>query len=203
MSTQIIVLALLVAGIVAFFIGVARARSAARANPDVKLHSRFGYYGAYALICTALPGIILALLWSAISPGVVSRQIQSELPAQVQALSGPEQALIMGQVNSVADGIKRLSPEDSDTLRKARYGFATIDDAAKTLQENGVILGASPEKYVIAAGYDRVVYDNYSRWTVTGIAAVLAVLGFLFAMSRIQPRMKARNAVEGVILGGF
>ena len=203
MSIQLIIAALLVFGILAFIVGVTRARAVGKRNPDMKMHSRLGYYGAYLLIWTALPAIVISLLWSAISPGVVHRIVQSELPAQVQQLSLPEQALVMGQVNSVADGIKKLPPDATDILRRARYGFVTTDEAAATLQANGVILGSSPEKHVIAAAYDRVVYDQTSRWIRTGLAAALALFGFAYAYSRIHPRLQARNSVEWVIKLGL
>ncbi len=203
MSTHITLLALMVAGLLAFFVGVARARAASRKHTDIKMHSRLGYYGAYCLIWTALPAIILTLLWSVISPAVVHRIIQSDLPQAVQQLSSAEQALVMGRVNAVASGIRRMSEADADVLRRARFGFTSIDEAAATLQRNGVILGSSPEQYVISAAYDRVVLDQQSRWLKTGLAAVLALLGFAFGLSRIHPRLRARNSVEGVIKGGL
>jgi phosphate transport system permease protein len=194
---------LCVAGGIAFIVGLMRARSVANANPSLKLHSRLGYYGAYLLILTTLPGMIVTLLWFALSPVVINRIVNSELPAQVQKLTSAEQALIMGRINSVADGVKRLPAADREVLKKARFGFSTTDDAAAALQRNGVILGSSPERYVIAAAYDRVIYDNYSRWAIAGVAAVLAIAGFAFGLTRIHPRLRARNVVERVLLGGL
>jgi phosphate transport system permease protein len=202
-STEIIIAVLLAAGLAAFFVGVSRARAMSRRQPDVKMHSRLGYYGAYLMLWTVLPAILLTLAWAALSPSVISRMVQRELPVDVQALSGPEQSLVMGQVRSVAEGIDRMSPEDSKTLRGARYGLVTIEQAADTLQKNGVILGGSPKPYVIAGGYDWVVYRNYSRWAITALAALIAAGGFAYGFSRIRPRLTARNAVEGVILGGL
>jgi phosphate transport system permease protein len=202
-TTEIIVAALLAVGLVVFLLGVSRARAAGRREPDVKVHSRLGYYGAYVMLWTVLPALIVTLLWGVTSPSVISRLIQSELPARIKALSGPEQALIMGQVTSVATGVARMSAEDSRTVRGARYGMVTMETAAHMLRDNGVILGGVPEPYLIQAGYDWVVYQGWSRWIVTGIAAFLAIGGFLYAYTRIRPRLAARNAVERVILGGL
>ena len=102
MSTEIIIAVLLAAGLAAFFIGVSRARAMSRRQPDVKMHSRLGYYGAYLMLWTVLPAILLTLAWGAFSPSVISRMVQHELPADVQALSGPEKSLVMCQVRSVA-----------------------------------------------------------------------------------------------------
>jgi phosphate transport system permease protein len=202
-STEIIIAVLLAAGLAVFFLGVARARAASHRQPDVKMHSRLGYYGAYVMLWTVLPALIVTLLWAVISPSVISRMVQADLPTEVQALSGPEQALIMGQINSVAQGVSRLSPADSKIVQGARYGVVTIDKAAETLQNNGVILGSSPRPFVIAGGYDWVVYQGYSTWVRTIAVALLALGGFFYAFTRIRPRLRARNAVEGVILGGL
>lgn len=203
MSIATIILALLAAGVAAFFVGVHRARATSARDATAKLHSRLGYYGAYLAIWTTLPAIIVSLLWSVVAPVGINYVVQSELPADVRQLSAAEQRLVMGQVNSVAEGIARLPAEDRAILRRARLGFATIDSAAQALQKNGVILGSSPKRYVIAAAYDDVVYKAYSRWAATVLAVALAIGGFAWGYSRIRPRLKARNAVEGVVLGGL
>ncbi len=203
MATQLIVLGLLIAGLIAFILGVARAKAAANAAPSVKMHSRLGYYGAYCLIWTAIPALIVTLLWSALSPAVIHKLVQADLPENIQQLSGPEQALVMGKVNSIANGIRRLSEEDAEVLRSVSFGFSTVEKAAEILQRNGVILGGLPEPYAIAAAYDAVVFAEYSRWIITGIAAVLALLGFILSYLLIQVRLKARNFVEAVIKCGL
>jgi len=202
-STQLIVLGLLIAGLIAFVLGVARAKAAAKSSPDVKMHSRIGYYGAYCLVWTAVPALIVTLLWGIISPSVVHRIIQANLPEKAQQLSGPQQALIMGKVNSIADGISRLSPEDAEILRGVGDGSVAVETAAEILQRNGVILGGLPEPYAIASAYNSVVLSHYSQFTITGVAAVLAILGLIFACLRIQPRLRARNSVEAVIKSGL
>ncbi len=203
MSTEIIVAILLALGGLVFFIGVARARGASDHEPGVKMHSRLGYYGAYVMLWTVLPALVAALVWAAFTPTVLSRIIQGDLPAEVQAMSGPEQALIMAQVRSVADGIGRLSTDENEIVRAAGQENGSTEAAAQALKGNGVILGSSPKPYIIAAGYDWVVYRNYGNWTRCIVVALLALGGFLYAYTRIHPRLPARNAVESVILGGL
>lgn len=203
MSTQMIVLGLLIAGAIAFASGVSRARAARQVSPDVKLHSRLGYYGAYSMIWTALPALLLTLLWPVATPTMISSVVRSELPTNVQGLTRPEQSLVLSQVNAIAGGIHRMNETDREILRKAKFGFATLDQAAGTLQKNGVVLGSSPQKYLIASAYDRYAYDRLSRWALTGLAALLAIGGFFWGLTRIRPRMRARNIVERVILGGL
>ncbi|MEO1610181.1 MAG: phosphate ABC transporter permease subunit PstC [Pseudomonadota bacterium] len=205
------ILGLLIAGLIAFFLGIARARAAANKFPEIKMHSRLGYkmhsrlgyYGAYCLIWTAIPAIILTLLWGAFSPNLVYRMVQAELPQSVQELSDAEQNLIMGRIGSIAEGVQKLSYEDKKILRGVRIGVSTVETAAEILRNNGVILGGLPEPYIIGLAYDQVVFKDWSRWLITVIAYVMAFIGFQFAYLSIQPRLPARNYVEGVIQIGL
>jgi len=196
-------IALAAAGLISYVIGVGKARAAAIADPSKKLHSQLGYYGSYLAICTILPALILIAIWSAASPFVIGQLVRSELPSQVRALSKPRQNLIMGQVNAVADGMERLSVEDLEVLKRARLGLVSIQNAAEVLQRNGVPLGSSPESYIIASAYDTVSWRGLSQWMLIGLSFFLAFGGWLIGYRRIRPRMRARNAVEGVMLSGL
>src|SRR5690606_12960511 len=96
-----------------------------------------------------------------------------------------------------------LSETEIETIKRARYGFAPISDAQQLLQKRGVVLGSAPEPYMITLAYDQVRYQNWSRWAATGVAIALAVFGFAYAARRVHPRLRARNAVETVVLGGL
>lgn len=201
MSTQTVIIALLALGVLAFIVGVSRARSASRAG---KLHSRLGYYGAYLASWTVIPALIVVLLWTASSPRIIYEMVRSNLPDRILTEVPPaEQSLIMGRINSIAEGIERLTGEDLETLRRVRLGFSTPQVAAEVLSANGVILGGTPEPYIITAAYDRVVLEQYSRWIKAGVAGVFAVLGLLWGYMQIRPRLQARNIVERVILSGL
>lgn len=202
MSTSVIVLGLLIAGLVSYAFGVWRARTLARTS-EAKLHSRPGYYGGYIAVWVALPALILALIWAAAERPIIRNLVSSALPESVQSLSSAEQSLIVGRINAVARGLPRLSEADLEVVKRARYGFSPIADAQRVLQERGVVLGSAPEPYMITAAYDQARYESWSRWGATAAAAVLAALGFLYAATRMTPRLRARNAVETVVLGGL
>lgn len=202
MSTSAIVLGLLLAGLASYFIGAWRARNLARKTEE-KLHSRPGYFGGYLAVWTVLPALILSLIWGGAEHSVVRTIVKDNLPESVQALTAAEQTLVLGRVNAIARGIPNLSDEDRETIKKARLGFSTMDEAQRVLQSRGVVMGSAPAPYMISAAYDQVSYQNTSRWASTGIALVLAVGGFLYAFSRMAPKLRARNAVESVVLGGL
>jgi phosphate transport system permease protein len=202
LSTSVILLGLIVASLLAFALGVSRANSLAKKG-DAHLHSRPGYFGTYLALWTLLPALIVTLLWTAAEPKVVRHLIGNSMPASVQALSPAEQSLIVGRINAVARGLPNLSREDFDVVRKARYGFTAPGEAQRVLQERGVALGSAPEPYIIAAAYDQADLQGRSKFYLTVVAITLGLMGFLWANLRVHPKLRARNAVETVILTGL
>lgn len=170
---------------------------------DAQLHSRPGYYGAYFALWTLLPALVATLAWAAAEPIVVRELVSSSLPENVRAQSPAEQSLIIGRINSVARGLPKLSREEFETVRKARYGFISPADAQKVLQDRGVALGSAPEAYVISAAYDQVDLQDKSRLALAGAAIALALLGFLYANWRTTSKLRARNFVESVVRVGL
>ncbi len=202
MSIFVILLGLLVAGVIAYVIGVQRARSVA-SKSIARLHSRTGYYGGYLATWTVLPALIVTLVWAAAQPVVVRHIVSGELPQDVRQLSAPQQSLVISKISAVARGLPKLSREDLDTIKKVRFGFSTPADAQRVLRERGVVLGSPPEPYVINIAYDQVQYETWGRWAITAIAAGLAFCCFIYALWRIHPALRARNAVEAVAVAGL
>lgn len=200
MSTSIIVAGLLAVAIVAYLLGVLRARSSVDGKVS-NLHSRVGYYGSYVAIWTVLPAILVTLIWSVAEKPVITNLVQQELPASVLEQDDALLSLVLGRISSIAEGMPRLDPTDFKTIERARLGFASISDAQRVLQEKGVVLGSAPEPYVISAAYDQVVYNQISRWLITALAGFMALAGMIVAYLRVRPRLKARNTVENVVLG--
>ena len=192
MTLGVLLITLLVAVVPAFIIGMLKARSLAKDNPRA-LHSRPGYYGGYIAIWSVLPALVFLLIWSAISPLVVSNLVRGELPERVLRQYGGQVSLIMGTVDAVARGLPVLTPAERGEIAR---NPAVIRDI---LGKAGVILAAEPEPYVIAAADRLNDLRSLSRWLMTGTAAILALLGFLFAFSRIRAAFRARNVVEGVV----
>lgn len=199
MSTSVLLLALLVAALLAFVVGMSRANALAKKG-DALLHSRPGYYGTYFALWTLLPALFVTLAWTAAEPIVVRSIVTGGMPENIRALGPAEQSLVIGRINAVARGLPQLSREDYELVRRARYGFTSPAEAQKVLQDRGVALGSAPEPYVIAAAYDQVELQNRSQLAITALAAAIAALGFLYANWRTSPKLRARNAVESVVL---
>jgi phosphate transport system permease protein len=201
-STITIGFGLLIAGVLAYLFGAMRGRAAAARSGEPP-HSRPGYHGSFLAVWTVLPALIVLLLWAAIQPIVIRHLVVGGLPPSVQSLSAAEQSLVIGKIESVAKGLPSLSPQEFDSVKRARYGFSTPADARRVLQERGVALGSAPEPFVITAAYDQVHYQTWGQWLVNGICAGLAVLCFAVALWRIQPQLRARNSVESVIVAAL
>jgi phosphate transport system permease protein len=189
MSLTTLLITLLIFGLVAYLAGFQKAKSTAGGDQS-RLHSRTGYYGSYTAIWTALPAMILVAIWSMLEIGVVNNLIQSG----IAETSAGAAALSIGTINSIADGIRNLSAEEMDALRRA-----SPDEARVILGAKGVILGSAPSLEFVNAAEALVSYQNWSSLGKTAVAFVLALAGFFFAYSRISPQFRARNAVESVI----
>lgn len=196
MSTSMLFLIVLALGIVGWFLGQARARSSVEGKTS-KLHSRPGYYGAYVLLWTTLPALLLIILWSAFSPAVTTSLVTASLPENIR--SGPEQqlTLTMSTVRLIEKGLEALTPEE---LQK------TIDpstDVKALLLSKGVPLAVTPEPHAVEAARYQLTLKNSSQLLITVSALGLAILCLLFGLFRISPKLRSRNAVESVALAGL
>jgi phosphate transport system permease protein len=198
-STTLILAGLLIIAVVAYILGITRARAAVSGEVS-KLHSRLGYYGSYLAIWAVVPALLVTALWAAGERPVIRYLVEQDLPAKATEDNSELISLKLSQIGSVADGLPKLAADEFKTVERARLGFAPMSDAERVLRDNGVILGSAPEPYIITAAYDQAVYLRNSRWLITGIAGFLALAGLFYAFMRVRPRLKARNTVEGVVL---
>jgi phosphate transport system permease protein len=197
------ILAILVAaGVIAYFVGRFRSIQSC-GGKQRELHSRPTYHGYYLAIMTALPAIILLALWSAAERPVTQYIAMQELPAQVLEGTDAEQALTMSVVDTIAEGLPKLSPEEYEVMRKARFGFVTASDARDVLARRGVVLGSDPDRGVLAAADELAAARAASRVALPLVCFGLAAIGFVWGFMRIRPPLRARNIVERVIRGGL
>ncbi|CFX13134.1 ABC transporter permease [Candidatus Filomicrobium marinum] len=203
MSTSMILLGLLIAAALAYIVGIVRCR-ASTGGDVAKLHSRTGYYGSYLAIWTVLPALFLTIIWAAAEQPVIRHLVETSLPAHATGVENDAlMSLTLGRINSVAEGLPKLSQSEFKTIENARLGFTPMLEAQRLLQEKGVILGAEPEPYIISAAYDEVIYRHTSSWLITGLAALAALAGFVYGFTQIRPRLRARNTVERVVLAAL
>lgn len=158
-----------------------------------RLSARPGYYGAYVLIWTALPALLILVALSVAKPLLIEHTVRANLPEQV--LSNKTQlSLEISGVQQVAAGLKLANPEE---LENIRIGVVA---ARSVFASHGLPLGEDVKPYqLIAASALNLVADGVDTAIDIAVVAALA-FGLIFAFVRIKPRLRARNLVERTIL---
>ncbi len=202
MSSLSIFAVLLIAGVIAYFVGRIRSVKVCRGEQRT-LHSRPSYHGFYLAVWTVLPAVLVLTLWAAAEQPVLNYLSMKEMPASVLETSDAQKSLTMSVVDSIATGLPKLSAEERDIVRKARYGFVTPADARDVLARHGVILGSAPERYVLAAADELAINRAWSRGIIPVLCFLIAAAGFVWGYTRIAPKLRARNIVESVMRWGL
>ncbi|MEJ6790815.1 phosphate ABC transporter permease subunit PstC [Brevundimonas sp. BR2-1] len=147
-------------------------RLARRRGEGQRPHSRPGQHGAYALIWTAVPA--LAIL---IAASVFSGPVQQQLTA-----SGAPEA------------VQQLEP----FRREAFFADARAVGAGRPAAQ----IWPAPYAELLPAEGRRAARIDLMLQVGAGVAALLVgLLGALFVFGQIRPGMRARNRVEGWVVG--
>ena len=113
MSPLSLIVALLALSVFAYCFGRRRAFAMAGGRSR-SLHSRPGYYGAYAALWCALPALGIFALWLTIQPTVTESIVISALPDAMRNLGPDRMSLLLNDIRNVADGAfsaDRTAPE--------------------------------------------------------------------------------------------
>ncbi|MBP8063110.1 MAG: phosphate ABC transporter permease subunit PstC [Brevundimonas sp.] len=164
---------LIAAAVAAYVGGRALASRRARALPaGERAHSRPGQHGAYALIWTAVPALIVLVAASVFAPDVERQLTASGAPEVVQQLEPFRREAFFADARAVGDG------------------------------RAAVQIWAAPYAELLPAEGRRAarISQMLALGGIVG-ASLAALLGALFVFSQIRPGMRARNRVEGWIVG--
>ncbi len=190
MSLGLLSLILLALALAGYLIG--RQRAVAQVGGDIrKLHSLPPFYGRITALLTAVPAFLLVGLWLLAQPLFVETKALS-LIAPEEIPAGKTAALVMADVRRVAGGLTLLENRGVD------LGPLLVDNTRlKTaLNEAGVVLETEPAPSTLAAAEALREATDSSRLMMTAGALLIAALGLGFAISRIKPEYRARNATE-------
>lgn len=103
MPVTLLVAVLLALSVIGYYMG--RNRSVASADGRMRnLHSVPGYYGFYTAIWAGVPGIVLILVWLAISPTVIDTLVLDAVPTSVLGESETERRLLLVDIRNLATG---------------------------------------------------------------------------------------------------
>ena len=162
MTYGTLLLSLLAATLSAYWLGKYRATRLKRSG--VRLSSLTDHYGSFVAVWSALPALLLLLLWLLLEPIILDHLLTKELPAAIQEQGGAELKLALSQVHNLAAG---ADIEARPELMPAVQHWQDLKDQGRVLS------------------------------TMMVLAWVL--IGFGWALRRIQGSLRARNEVERVI----
>lgn len=193
MSASSVLLVIAAIAVAAWLAGRARAAVFAAKGDFRTVHSLPVQHAAFAAVASALPALFALVVWLMASPAIIEASVEAKLPAEVLSRDADARSLAISQMHTISDGLALLSPADRETVLS---GGKPVREA---LAEKGAALAADPEPWMLAAAEEERA-DRAMSALVMGIAVIgIAIIGALWGVSRIAPRFRARNAVEGVV----
>ena len=190
----LIIIGLAVAG---FFI-VSRHAVATASGDARRLHSLPSYYGYNALMCVAIPPLIVLAVWLLVQPILVQNAVIGLIP-DTAIKEGSSVGLVMSDVRRVAEGLDAAVTQGAMSAREANTLRADLTDVRAQLAEVGVALGSDVAPPVLAAAQRYRQVSATGSAMMTALVLSVAVIGFGVAYRRTHPAFRARNAVEGGI----
>ena len=154
--------------------GLARRRAGALSGEGrAPVNSRPGHHAAYAAVWTAAPAALVLILAGFLSDPVEEALVSARLPETVRAMETAERQVFLDDAISLARGKARSETPYSPDLQVA------LDQAAAQVK-----------------GLERTLH-----FTSLAAAAVLALAGAVWGLSRIRAAFRAREGVERWLQG--
>ncbi len=130
MSHSVLLLALVVVAVLAYWVGKSRALSLVGGGRGIRnLHSLPSYYGFMAALWCAIPALIVMVLWVSAQDTVISKLVLSRLPSSVQSLDAGQLSLLKNDIRNVVSGAipaESASPE----VQAAALGYRHLRSIA-------------------------------------------------------------------------
>lgn len=193
-------LLLIVLGLAALGYAIGRRRAFTQSGGDIRgLHSLPGYYGQSVFLFTAVPALLLFGVWMFLQPIFIEGRVSALITAE-DVPQGGSAALVMSDVRRVADGLDVLAADgqlsDDDIATIGRDG----SDIRAILGKAGVALASEVSANVFIAATEYRNLNRSYRQTMSALVIVVALLGMIYALTRINPAYRARNVTERFVL---
>lgn len=175
---------------------VGRSRALTSAGGDIRaLHSVPNYHGFNVALLTAVPALLVIAAWLVVQPLVIGANVAGNIPDAVIA-EGSSRDIVMSDVRRLSSGLK--SAVDAGVLTGEQAATMTVDgtDVRRLLGEAGVALAGDVQPEILSAAQDYRSKEIWGGNILAAIALLLAAGGFAYAVLKVAPRYRARNAVE-------
>lgn len=193
MNLGLLVVVILVLALAGWIAGLQRAVASVKGDIR-KLHSLPGYYGHIVFLATAVPSLLVVVLWLLIQPALIEARVSAMItPADIP--EGSSQSLVMADVRRIAEGLDAVVaaglPESDLAAMRADFS-----DVKGRLASVGVALGGNVSNAVFLAAkeYRAGIAAGLMGMTLAALAVAIAGLGW--SLTRINPEFRARNATE-------
>lgn len=187
---------LLVLAIAAGAFVLARARVMALAGQDRRtLHSLPIYYGSNAAMKSAIPALLVLVLWLLAQPFYVNNAVSDMIPESAIADSS-SRGLILAEVRRAADGLDLAVSTGGMTEDEARNTRADISDVTARLSDAGAIVTSQITQPVLRAAQQFRVLNSAGYQIMSTVVLLIAAAGALWGFKETKPDFRARNVVE-------
>ncbi|MBM2320792.1 MULTISPECIES: phosphate ABC transporter permease subunit PstC [Marivita] len=187
---------LLVLAIAAGAFVLARARVMAQAGQDRRtLHSLPIYYGSNAAMKSAIPALLVLVLWLLAQPFYVNNAVSDMIPESAIADSS-SRGLILAEVRRAADGLDLAVSTGGMTENEARNTRADISDVTARLSDAGAIVTSQITQPVLRAAQQFRVLNSAGYQIMSAVVLLIAAAGALWGFKETKPDFRARNVVE-------
>jgi phosphate transport system permease protein len=175
---------------------LARARVMALAGQDRRtLHSLPIYYGSNAAMKSAIPALLVLVLWLLAQPFYVNNAVSDMIPESAIADSS-SRGLMLAEVRRAADGLDLAVSTGGMTEDEARNARADISDVTARLSDAGAIVTSQITQPVLRAAQQFRVLNSAGYQIMSAVVLLIAAAGALWGFRETKPDFRARNVVE-------
>ncbi|MEZ5535550.1 MAG: phosphate ABC transporter permease subunit PstC [Thiolinea sp.] len=189
MNTATILLVLLILATFGYVLGRKRSLAVSDGNKGTnKLHSLPDYYGYLVAVWCLIPAIIVLVLWNAFSNTIITQNVISSLPAEIQQADKAEIGLLMNRVKSMATSgtIDTSASPEQQAAAQSYINLQSTSAIAKAVVVLAIALGGFyiGWRYIAPHVRARNKVEDVIRWLMILCAsiAILTTLGIVLSV---------------------
>ncbi|GGH34292.1 phosphate ABC transporter membrane protein 1, PhoT family [Cribrihabitans marinus] len=192
-----LILAVLGLASVGYVLGRRRALQSAGGDSR-KLHSLPSYYGFNAALKSAVPALLLLVVWLLAQPLIVNNTVSELIPDSAVPESS-SRGLIMAEVRRAAEGLENAVAAGLMTEEFAGNAGADVEEISQRLKDAGQIVTSEITQPVMRAAQHYRAMNTTGGRMMSVAVLLLALVGCLWGLREVAPAFRARNVVENGI----